>query len=280
MPEANDFRIAVILALITMVLSITIVYYHKKLKKKDDDQISHDHFLIQILCHDIANPLNNIQLANYLIEEQSETLALSDKQKADLLYLINQIEKGSVIIDSIIKNVRKIESLENGKMKLTLTRLNIENEITKSREAFSETLKNKDIQLNFNSNLSPQSFFMGDPNGFGPNILNNIISNAIKFSHKGSSIDITATEEENEIHLEIRDHGIGMSKDMLNQLFLEGEQTTRQGTQGEKGTGFGMPLVKTCMNYHDAKISVESNVIDLFPKEHGTTFHLYLKKAI
>ena len=97
---------------------------------------------------------------------------------------------------------------------------------------------------------------------------------------KAVALILRQPKEENEIHLEIRDHGIGMSKDMLNQLFLEGEQTTRQGTQGEKGTGFGMPLVKTCMNYHDAKISVESNVIDLFPKEHGTTFHLYLKKAI
>eukprot|EP00831_Metopus_contortus_P062631 TRINITY_DN54815_c0_g1_i4.p2 TRINITY_DN54815_c0_g1~~TRINITY_DN54815_c0_g1_i4.p2 ORF type:complete len:158 (+),score=35.71 TRINITY_DN54815_c0_g1_i4:192-665(+) len=77
-------------------------------------------------------------------------------------------------------------------------------------------------------------------------VLNNILTNAVKFSYKGDKIEISATNTEDDfILLEIKDYGIGIPDAIIRDLFDSSKATHRDGTEGESGTGFGMPLVKT-----------------------------------
>ena len=103
-------------------------------------------------------------------------------------------------------------------------------------------------------------------------MLGNILSNAIKFSHIGGEIKIIVKNvDDSFIEILISDKGIGMPPDLVKSIFSATKPTTRKGTLGEKGTGFGMPLVKLFMDIYDAKIFVNSKM----DKENsGTEFRL------
>ena len=120
-----------------------------------------------------------------------------------------------------------------------------------------------------------------DPTPFSNIIINNIISNAIKFTPDNGKISVKTSEiDEDWISLEISDSGIGIPPSILENLFDPQVATTRQGTAGEVGTGFGMPLVKTYMNYFGGDVKVNTKDQEEFPNDHGTTFSLKLKRRI
>jgi signal transduction histidine kinase len=110
-------------------------------------------------------------------------------------------------------------------------------------------------------------------------VLNNLVSNAIKFSDPGSMIKLTISEENNSIFVQIKDAGVGIPADLLGSIFDPKKQTTRDGTQGEKGTGFGMPIVRSYIERFGAHIQVESKTKQESSQDHGTTVTLKFEKA-
>jgi CheY-like chemotaxis protein/anti-sigma regulatory factor (Ser/Thr protein kinase) len=91
-------------------------------------------------------------------------------------------------------------------------------------------------------------------------ILRNLISNAIKFTNSGGSVDIYAVSDQNEIEITIQDNGIGMNKETQNKLFNVNTNFTTTGTANESGTGLGLILCKEFVEKHGGKIWVESEV--------------------
>ncbi len=97
------------------------------------------------------------------------------------------------------------------------------------------------------------------------------MTNAIKFSPRGSTIKITTKQDvEGQIKVYISDPGVGMSTELVDDLFDLSKPTSRDGTEGERGTGFGMPLVKKFMQKYGGEISINSKPIEDFPNDHGT----------
>ena len=106
------------------------------------------------------------------------------------------------------------------------------------------------------------------------------MSNAIKFSNKGGSIEVKVnTLPDDKIEVVIADHGIGMPEEIKKNIFRSDKQTSRKGTSGEESTGFGMPLVKTYMDHYNGSISVESYEQSLNPEKHGTTYRLIFQSG-
>jgi hypothetical protein len=103
-------------------------------------------------------------------------------------------------------------------------------------------------------------------------ILINLLSNALKFSNKGNSVTITAREDGDKITVAVSDTGVGMDKDMLEQLFRPGSQRRNKGTEGEQGTGLGLVLCKEFVGKNGGKIWVQSSV------GKGSTFSFALPK--
>ena len=75
-------------------------------------------------------------------------------------------------------------------------------------------------------------------------------------------------KKENQIEISVSDNGIGMSKEVLEKLFVIGEQESLQGTSGEKGTGLGLILCKDFIEKHNGKIWVESE------PDKGSSFYV------
>jgi len=99
-------------------------------------------------------------------------------------------------------------------------------------------------------------------------VIRNLVSNAIKFTTRGGAIDIFAeiSNDENVV-ISVKDTGIGMSREMVDNLFRPDIRTSRPGTENEPSTGLGLLLCKEFVEKHGGKITVESEV------GKGSVFH-------
>jgi signal transduction histidine kinase len=105
------------------------------------------------------------------------------------------------------------------------------------------------------------------------------LSNAIKFSEPGTEIRVDIYAEAESIKLVITDRGMGIPAEIIPYLFDRGKATSRPGTQGERGTGFGLPIVKAYMNRYGGSIEVHSVPKAEGVNDHGTTFTLVFVAA-
>jgi signal transduction histidine kinase len=102
-------------------------------------------------------------------------------------------------------------------------------------------------------------------------VLRNLISNAIKFSDKNSTIEIFVQEKAGNVVTSVRDHGVGMDGEVLDKLFSKSD-VRKPGTMGEFGTGLGLVLCHELIQKHEGKIWAES-----IPGK-GSTFYFSLAK--
>jgi len=123
----------------------------------------------------------------------------------------------------------------------------------------------KDITINYSQSNTINVF--ADQNML-ETVLRNLISNSIKYTHAGGKIEIQTYSKEDYLELSVSDTGVGMSKEVLDNLFIIGEQESLQGTLGEKGTGLGLILCKDFIEKHNGKIWVESQ------PDKGSSFYI------
>jgi signal transduction histidine kinase len=91
-------------------------------------------------------------------------------------------------------------------------------------------------------------------------VIRNLISNAIKFSHRGSSIHISVQKKNQYVEIQIEDNGIGMSEEQVNNLFIAGLSKSLPGTDDEKGTGLGLLMVYEFIQLNKGRINVISEL--------------------
>jgi len=104
-------------------------------------------------------------------------------------------------------------------------------------------------------------------------VLDNLISNAAKFSYPDSQIEIIVEEVGKQVIVKVRDHGVGMPQEMIDEIFVKFGKAQRPGLEGEDSHGLGMSIVKQIMTLHGGNITVESE------ERIGTTMHLTFNKA-
>jgi signal transduction histidine kinase len=103
------------------------------------------------------------------------------------------------------------------------------------------------------------------------------VSNAIKFSLEGGKIRIETRASERGLDVLISDDGVGMATALSEKLFEDRFSTTRPGTDGEGGTGFGMPIARAYMTLYGGSISVEPRPIQENTENHGTNITLHFR---
>ncbi|OFZ38060.1 MAG: hypothetical protein A2504_13630 [Bdellovibrionales bacterium RIFOXYD12_FULL_39_22] len=231
--------------------------------------------LLRVLTHDIANPLTiiqgNISIAHSNFKNKKE---LSEKY-------FEKIERATQNIADILQHVRQMQAIESGKLTVKLGPVDIGEAIGDGLFTFKEKLDAKKVSLVVENQLPADRKIMAEKISFSNQVLNNLISNAIKFSAENNIITICAKEvEHNFVQINICDQGIGIPTTLLSNIFMPNKKTSRKGTAGEEGTGFGMPLVKTYIERYGGSIEIKSKTIDEFPDSHGTEVILKLKRAI
>lgn len=205
------------------------------------------------MSHEIRTPMNAIvgfaeqMRTDNLRQEQKQQLTTIRKSADHLLYLINEILDFS--------------KLENKKLKLENINFNPKTIVYEVEELFSQSTKEKNIELKIEIEKNCPDAIIGDPFRLRQ-ILLNLVSNAIKFTDKGFvSIQLSSTKINNQHHLKftIKDTGIGMESSFLNNIFKEFEQESSSTSRNYGGTGLGLSITKHLIELHHGTINVDSS---------------------
>ncbi len=222
--------------------------------------------LLQMICHDLTNPLSFIK---YVFELEKDQPELFESMKGD----IEKAADMSLSIIEMARNLRKITETEGG---LSLEAVGLHRAVEESLYMLKQKLDAKNLTLS--CKIGKEIQILAEKTAFVNTVMNNLLTNAIKFSHEGAEIVIEASESANSVELTIKDSGIGMSERLLSDLFDISKATHRKGTKGEDGTGYGIPLVKRFVTALGGKIEVTSQQATAEEEQSGTTVRLTLQK--
>lgn len=245
---------------------LTRVFTHlnaSKIKIELEERANESKQLLQIVGHDLSNQLFGV----------SEILEVAKSDREELikdLPLISEAIKNSLAIIEIIKDFIFIE----GKRKeWDLSSVPLKSAIESALRTMESNFKKKNIRVDY-LKVPDGLCVLVHQQSFIQSVFPNLFSNCLKFSPKDSKVEISSKEDQGLVTLEIRDFGIGIPKATLPLIFsLRDGDITRKGTEGETGTGYGLPLVKKFINAYGGEIKVES------VEGKGTTVTLILKKG-
>lgn len=216
-----------------------------------------------MLTHDMKTPLNGIigfaellQIGGNIPEEEEESVMLIKKSGETLLNLINDILDLSKIRDE--------------KKKSEFQKIFINQIARQSIKAVSSLAEIKEQSIVYKKEAA-QYCIKGNSASM-LRAVNNLLGNAVKFSPRGSEIEVSLEDgqEKGNVVLKIRDYGIGIPEERLPYLFDKFSRLSREGTEGESSTGLGMSIVKEVVEAHDGEIEVDST------PGAGSTFSIIL----
>ena len=233
-----------------------------ELKEKNillQEQSNQRRQLVHMLCHDLANPIGSISTITGL---------MSEKQQIDP-EMLKLLELSAVSSSEIIVQARELMAADKTIDKTTFVPLALQTLVEESKLMLSYRFAEKNIKLDLHI---PESVVINvSSSQFINSILNNLFTNAIKFSPRNATIVCQAKLVQDQVKLSVKDEGIGMPEKILENLFNLEVSTSRNGTNGEFGTGFGMPLVKTYVEAFDGEIEVFSTEKSNSCPTSGTT---------
>lgn len=189
--------------------------------------------LLRVVVHDISNALQVLIL-------QSSRLSHSEDPK--VVEASVRLLKNLDSISEIARHVKEMEYSKNAAIKLAP--VTIEECFSEIKDLFGDRFEHKNVKLILINKVPNNVVINVDKVTFIHSVASNIISNALKFSYSNSEVVVTAYEEKNQVHFDVQDYGVGMNDKFLSKLFEFESSFTTLGTNGERGTGFGMPLVK------------------------------------
>lgn len=234
----------------------------KKYMKELEDLNSHKESVLAILSHDLRSPLSSIiSTTKYLknnfhkmdasaVKEMLELIYKSSTDELEMLdYLVDwaRIKYASEVFSpakiELVKYVEKV--FETLKETASLKTINLHHEIEENTTVFAD----KKMLLS---------------------IIQNIVSNAIKHTEPGGKISISSKINEDKLVVQIKDTGIGMSKDIQKKLFTPQVKVLSEKRESNKGAGIGLLLVKGFLEKSGGEIWVESI------EGQGSTFYFTL----
>ena len=217
------------------------------------------------MSHDMRTPLNAIIGLTELAEKSSGNV----KQTAEYLTKINT---ASHQLLTLINDLLEISRLEQGKIDLNREPFDIRACVESCAEIFRAQAGREKKQFHLSFDLQ-NPVVLGDSSRI-TQILNNLISNAVKYSDEGDSITVRVrqmgSQKIKKYQFIISDTGRGMTPEFLDKLFEPYEREVRFGAKGIAGTGLGMPIVKSLVSQMDGQITVESRLGE------GSTFMVTL----
>lgn len=205
------------------------------------------------MSHEIRTPLNAIV---GLASQINENKDCPSSMKEDL----NDILVSSNTLLEIVGNIIDINKIETSKLVIVNVPYSFRTEINTIIKINKLKLENKDITLNINIEDSVPDNLIGDKNHL-KQILNNLLTNAIKYTNNGSiSIDISSTNDNNIANLTIKvsDTGIGIRKENLEKLFTKFERLDTEINSNIEGTGLGLVITKKLVELMNGTIEVSS----------------------
>ncbi len=222
--------------------------------------------LMNIVAHDLKAPLNKIAGAAQLLPNLGD---LNEEQEE----FVQMIRKVAFEGKKFIEDLLDINAIEQQKPEaINWEKVDLENFLIPVVNSYRQQAENKKIQLHFDQQLNTK--IIDADRSYLNRILDNLVSNAIKFSPQEKNIYISAVENSHVISIAVKDEGPGISPEDQKKMFKKFQKLSARPTAGESSTGLGLSIIKTLVERMNGKISVNSElgkgtefIIEL-PKEH------------
>ena len=217
-----------------------------------------------IIAHDLKSPFQAlIGFSEMLSEEFSD---FSEDEVADIICMMN---KSATTGFNLLENLLDWANSQTNKITCRPERIRVMELIDSVMGLQCSQAMTKNIKLHVGC---PKELTIYADRHMISTTLRNLVSNAIKFSHVGGTIDVFVLEKNNFVTIQVKDNGVGMSNEHLHDLFKIDTITSTLGTSNEKGTGLGLILCKEFVEANHGTIEVQSTV------GKGTVFTVELPK--
>ena len=214
------------------------------------------------LSHEIRTPLNTIGgFAQMLAGDYFGDLNKRQQDYAD------GIVEASGAVSGLVGDILDLASIEAGLLELQIERVDLHHCLTDMLGLISERARHKKLKLNFDCPIDI-GWINVDEKNFKQCLLH-LLSNAISFSSSGGSITMTAARDNEGVHIDIQDTGIGIPKIDIERVFIGFERGVEADSH-KPGAGLGLTLVKAFIELHNGTVSITSK------PNQGTTVSFFL----
>jgi len=213
-----------------------------------------------IVAHDLRSPFGSLLGLSRMLSED-----LSELSMDQIKHISENIYENADNLYRLLENMLQWSKIQQDLVTFNLEPVVLSKVANESYNLFRDMIKNKGIKAEIDI---PSSLLVYADINIMQTVFRNLISNAEKFTSKGGSIYITAKKIENNfVEVLVKDTGIGMTPELLANIFRQDISTGRRGTDNEPSTGLGLLLCKEFIEKQGGRIFVESKF------EKGSTFH-------
>jgi PAS domain S-box-containing protein len=222
--------------------------------------------LLGMAAHDLRTPLGAISTySNLLASELGQTLSPIHREFLDTILDM------SAFMTDLITDILDVASIESGSLRLDLKSRTIEPILRRAIAINAVLARKKGITIE--SDVGAGATYCVIDQRKVDQVLNNLLGNAIKYSHSGTKIYVALRIDPDQVTIAIRDQGQGIPADELDKIFTPFKTGSVRGTAGEQSTGLGLAIVRSIVMGHGGTIGVTSEV------GVGSTFSFTLKKS-
>ena len=246
-------------------VSTLLQIYNQQLELEEKNQTlaklnEEKNYFLGVASHDLRNPLGNIiTLAGFLQDECNELLTGDNKQYLDVI-----INTGTQMLN-LLNDLLDVSKIESGKMELQLQEHNVVDIITRAINENRLTAQRKNINLHYSASAGIKPIKIDATQIM--QVMNNLVSNAIKYSVQNTNVEIIAEVRDDQVQFSVIDQGQGIPEKEIEQVFVPFRKTSVKSTAGEKSTGLGLTIAKKVVEAHGGTIGLRSEV------GKGSTFY-------
>ena len=205
-----------------------------------------------IIAHDLKSPFQGLLGYSQILSEEYSTLTEEEK-----ITFINNIYELSKDTFTLLENLLIWSRIQTGKLVFNPDLFNLHQKLLPTISILTQVAANKNIAID--CQIDKKILVNADSNMM-QTVIRNLISNAIKFTNSGGRIIISTNSIENYVELSVKDNGVGIKKENLENLFETGNNLSTKGTANEEGTGLGLILCAEMIKMHSGKIWAESEI--------------------
>jgi PAS domain S-box-containing protein len=212
-----------------------------------------------IIAHDLRSPFNGFLGLTEIMAEGLHGMTLDEIQEIAV-----SLKNSAAKLYNLLGNLLEWSRMQRGLTAFEPRLILLMPKITESMALVTEAAYKKEIAISYD--IPEYLSVFADGNMF-EGIIRNLSSNAVKFTPKGGSVYVSAKSmPDNSVEISVKDTGIGMNKEMTDNIFRLDVNTSRKGTEGESSTGLGLIICKDFIEKHGGKLRVESE------ERKGSTF--------
>lgn len=249
----------------TLELSEEMKRSNMLFKKAIENERNKNNYFIN-LSHELRTPLNVINSVEQLITNLNKSENGISKEKLD--YYMEVSRKNISRLLNLINNIIDTTKIENGKYKITIDEYDIVYIVEEAALILKQSAESKGINLIIDTDIE-EKIVRCDKQEIERCIIN-LISNAVKFTSKGGTIEVFIKDLDDKVIVTVEDTGIGIEDKYYESIFDRFNQIVDEHTEVKGGSGLGLTITKHIIDLHKGEIYVESEI------DKGTKFTIIL----